>query len=94
MEQVETAARAHYSLASAFPAAPVGNQFNLRNDLSQTPVRRTVPLETAEQLILSCARGRFPAGGIAVAGQNAIGAPIGSQAAMQRKRLFTAVAGV
>src|ERR1019366_3050362 len=32
MQQVETAARAHHSLAGAFPLAPVGNQLTLRYD--------------------------------------------------------------
>ena len=53
MEQVETAARAHYSLTAAFPLAPVKNQLTLRNDLSQTPVPRSAPKATAEEAILA-----------------------------------------
>jgi len=47
-------ARAHYSPPVAFPTGPVANQLNLRNDLSQTPVRRPVLAGTAGESILPC----------------------------------------
>ncbi len=54
-QQVETAARTHYSLPGAFPLAPAGNQVTLRNDLSQTSARQPAPEGRAEETILPCA---------------------------------------
>jgi hypothetical protein len=54
VQQVETAVRAHYSLPGALPLAPDGNQFTLRDDLSQTPACQPAPEATAERTILSC----------------------------------------
>ena len=55
VQQVETAARAHYSLSGALPLAPAGNQLTLRNDLSQTSACRPATEGAAEETILPCA---------------------------------------
>ena len=52
VEQVERAARAHHSLASAFPLAPVEIQLTLRNDLSQSVDLRSAPTPGTEDTIL------------------------------------------
>ena len=48
MQQVETAARAHYSPPGVFPPTPEGNQFSLRNDLSQTSACRAARRRAAD----------------------------------------------
>jgi len=52
VQQVETAARTHYSLSGAFPLAPAGNHLTLRNDLSQTSACQPAPERRAEEVIL------------------------------------------
>jgi len=52
VEQVKTAARAHYSLAVAFPLPPAENQLSLRDNLSQSTAPRSAPAGTAEHSIL------------------------------------------
>jgi len=52
MQQVEAAARAHYSPSVAFPLAPAENQLSLRDYLSQSTASRSIPTGTAEESIL------------------------------------------
>lgn len=52
VEQVKTAARAHHSLAVAFPLPPAENQLSLRDNLSQSTAPRSAPAGTAERSIL------------------------------------------
>jgi len=57
MQQVKAAERAHYHLAVVLPPTPAGSQLRLRNNLTQSPVHRPLPLDGRGQPNFSTGHG-------------------------------------